>query len=122
MSDEIAANCPICGKLTKNRLMSIPLYMKMGGCQTLGSLADKNARELGSYQKDSIIQKMANERRASRSYHGAIPEGAAQVDLPTIPKRPIWRPDSDVADTKLLSGTPDQINDYVLTGKRPPNT
>lgn len=85
---------------------------------TLGSLADKRRNEMGRYGYDETVQKMANDRKVE--FCGKLPEGTSQIQ--PVKDRPSWRKDLPIPDYKILKASPEKINDYVMTGKRPAGT
>jgi putative FmdB family regulatory protein len=111
------ADCPHCDKITSTRLPQ-PFMLIDKTPHTLGSIADKQRSEMGRYQYDDTVQKMANERRVE--FKGKLPEGTRQIE--PVKDRPWWRTDSSTPDYKILKASPEKITDYVITGDRPAGT
>jgi hypothetical protein len=122
MNDIRVADCPACGVVTNNLLISIPTYIAFKSGTTLGSLAEQNRKALGKYGYQETVQRMANERSSLNKYCGYLPEGATLMEKPADPVRPWFRTDSPTPDMALLKATDAQIDEYIETGKRPPGT
>jgi putative FmdB family regulatory protein len=55
MSDEVLTKCPKCGCSSLIRFISVPYFMIHGGTSaTLGSLADKNSKNMSQEQKEGF--------------------------------------------------------------------
>lgn len=116
-----SATCPDCGKVTTDRLMSAPSVINMGP-KTLGTLAEKNTRNMGTYELQAKEQAQV-ERREKAEQH-VIDEGnrlgRKVVDKKKL-KTPFWRKkNADKSHIKKLGKLNDkQKIDYINEGKLP---
>lgn len=118
INDLSVADCPVCNAVTKHRVPQ-PVMIFNKTPSTLGGYADQKRSSMGKYAYEDTLHKMANSRGAE--YCGALPEGASVVKKEKT-ERPFYRPDRDTADLGLLKASPDQLQRYIQTGKRPIGT
>jgi len=119
MNDVAIADCPLCGKVSNERLIGDPPTFFVKNSNLLGNLAEKNSREMGS-KRGELIADIQRKQREASTFKGTLPEGASVVERNNV--RPWYRSDSDKADTKLAKASPEAIQKYIMTGKRPLGT
>ncbi len=109
---EALTKCPTCGNNIK-RIIGIP-YISVGQ-KTLGSLAEKNRREMGNNFYNDTVQKMANERVLpefkGKTREGKTPETYKPTELPSKEYCNELRSINKMTD--------DQKVKYVMEGKKP---
>lgn len=116
MNDLAVADCPLCGETTNNRLVTSPPTVFIKNANTLGALAEKNSKEMGS-KRGELIADIQRRQREAATFKGNLPQGASVMERSNI--RPWWRKDMPQADTKLANASPEAIQKYCITGKRP---
>jgi putative FmdB family regulatory protein len=104
--------CPECGKLKLERLIQ-RTFGFMGGCKTVGSLAEKNASKMSDEQKKELLDKQKTKKFKSRS----IPRGHDELATPPKPKVPWWRKDDPSIVKKVAKMDQKQTEKYIATGK-----
>ena len=74
-----ALKCPVCGEQTLRKIyINPPAMFVRGDAKSIGQLADKNARNMGFYEKqdraikDGVNQALNNEKNEKRKMHQKI--------------------------------------------------
>ncbi len=116
MNDIAVADCPLCGKVSSERLVTTPPTVFVKNANTLMGLAEKNTRAMGG-KRDEVIAEIMRKRATGATFKGQLPDGASVMERTNI--RPWYRKDSDKADTKLAKASPEALQKYIMTGKRP---
>ncbi len=105
--------CPSCEHNSLRRVLSLG-YIKTS-TTTLGSLAERNRREMGNNFYNDAVQKMANERVLpefkGKTREGKIPE---TVKPQTLPSKEYC---NELRSINKM--TPEQKTKYVMEGKKP---
>lgn len=113
--------CPKCHKETLERLIGNGLMVIDKTPKTLGTLAEKNARKMGTYKKEKKqkeIEENSNLARKRAVEEGMKLKGLTAVDTSKI-KKPWYKKAGSPTTDKLTKLTPKQAKDYVEKGKLP---
>ena len=121
-----------CGQFTEKRLISGGTFVSIKGLQTLGSLADKNRKEMGQYLYDKKMREKEERAIMASNYVGqsnGTPRERKVGDKDYIPP---WRSTKEIdkslerlappvvaqESTKLDIKTTEEAHRYIMTGKK----
>jgi len=91
LSDEFLTKCEKCGKNELELLIGAPLGFVRGRINTIGQLAESNAKKLGRYEKDKVIPRKTEDE--------------------------IKQADAKEKAKKLAKLTPERQEKYIMTGE-----
>ncbi len=114
--DEALTTCPYCKTESIYRVMSL-MHIAVKEVKTIGQLADKNRRELGTYGYQEKMRQLQEERLTTNEFKGSLPKGASVVQREA--KDTPWRKATEKVDTSLARMNKEQTERFVMTGKKP---
>lgn len=80
-------------------------------------MADANRKKFGHNYCDEQEARIRDERLSANEFVGSLPPGASVVKRQA--KDTAWRKAKEPVDMSLAKMTKKQINEYLLTGKKP---
>jgi putative FmdB family regulatory protein len=133
MNEMPFAQCPGCNECTPTRLISGGTYIAIKGFQTLGSIADRNRKQMGQYLYDKKMKEKEERAIQASNYVGQVYNGgkARERSVGDRNYTPPWR--SGKIDKTLEKLTPNIVEDkptkidirtaeeahrYIMTGKK----
>lgn len=122
IKDKPLVECPQCKSQTLERIIGSDIIFIDKTPRTLGTLAEKNTRKMGSYEKDK--KQKETEDRSNLARKRAVEEGMKLKGLTPIDtskiKKP-WYSKNAPPTSKLQKLNNKQKKDYIEKGTLPPN-
>ena len=126
-------HCPDCKQLSQKRLISGGMFVSIKGYQTLGSLADKNRKEMGQYNYDKKMKEKEERAIQASTYVGKTFNGgkSRQRQIGDRNYIPPWREGPidksleklvpkivEDQPSKIDIKTAEEAHRYIMTGKK----
>lgn len=108
IKDDKLVVCPQCNKETLYRIIFAPMMVSVGEVKTLGSLAEKNTRNMSDEQRENLRKKHETKKVAGKR----LPEGMSRQKVNV--KKNIQH---QRKMQKILSKGDVAVNKYIMTGK-----
>ena len=97
--------CPSCGQQSCERIIFEPYVIDLTP-KTVGGLADKNTKKMGSYERDFREQKRIKDKEA------------AVNELTKNAKKPFYHNKSEASTKEIRKMTEKQKQKYIIEGKK----
>lgn len=118
MNEALKKKCPECGKHTLVQDLSGGFHGYVKQYNSVGSIAEKNTRELGTYGREAKEAEIKAKDKAMLEERNAKLEAAGiKVKKPKDNPESLVNPLSDNMKRKVASGDKKAIKDYIMKGK-----